>query len=74
MDGQWPNVEIEIKCYPFWMSLLLNCHPVSPVDLGLTNGKFECRHPVDTRLIHERVSNGYLLGDRIHTSNDIQNG
>ena len=26
------------------------------------------RYPLDIRLSHERISNGYLLGDRIHTS------
>ena len=47
------------------------CHrvqnPSHILDLGVTNGKRECDYPIDTRLTHERVSNEYLLGDRIHT-------
>ena len=46
--------------HPFWISLSPSCHPVSPNDLGATNGKCECGYPVVTRLTHERVTNGYL--------------
>ena len=37
------------------MSLLPSCYPVLAGELGATNGKCECGHPVDTR---SRVDTG----------------